>query len=483
MRFIDRIAAHAAADPDGTAVLDADGGALTYADLWDESGRTATRLAGAGVGPGSRVALASGRGAGHVVAALATWRAGAAVVPLDPGAAPPRRQQVLRAANPAATIRGDATVEPHGGPGPDTTAPLGLARCAEDGYYVFTSGSTGRPKGIAMPRAALDNLVAWQLPEIGARPRRRVAWFAPVAFDVSLQEITCTLASGGTLTVVPDAIRASPGALLAWLAEHRIEVLHLPYVALQMLAVQAVTSPLTTRLRLTEVITAGEALKCTPDIVGMFLRLPGARLTNQYGPSETHVVTRHALPGDPALWPALPALGTAVPGVRVTLRDAAGAEVAPGEQGEVCVDGIVLRGYVGEDAAEANARALGEGYYRTGDFAEERAGLLRFAGRRDQQVKIDGHRVEPGGVESVLVSHPGVREAICLVTGRDSLERALAAVVVGSAPHAELRAFLGARLHPSMVPRRFVTVDTLPLTPTGKADRLAAERLLGHGRA
>ncbi|MGC4986809.1 AMP-binding protein [Streptomyces sp. DT193] len=481
MRFIDRIAASAAADPYGTAILEG-GTAVSYAELWAESGRLAVRLAETGVGPGSRVALAAGRSAGHIMAALGVWRAGAAIVPLDPGATPLRRADVLRAAAPAATIAEDGTVVRHGGPGPDDTAPLGLGRCAEDGYYVFTSGSTGRPKGIAMPHAALDNLVAWQLPELGERPRRRVAWFASVAFDVSLQEITCTLAAGGTLTVVPEEIRSNPGALLAWLVEFRIEVLHLPYVALQMLAVQAATSPLTAQLRLTEVLTAGEALKCTPDIVRMFLSVPGARLTNHYGPSETHVVLRHALPGDPALWPALPALGTAVPGVRVTLRDAAGAEVAPGEQGEVCVGGIVMRGYVGEGAAEASARALAGGYYRTGDFASERGRLLWFAGRKDQQVKIDGHRVELEGVESVLLEHPGVKEAVCLLTGRESLARSLVAVVVGGAEPAALRSFLSARLHPSMVPRRFVMVDALPLTSTGKADRLAAARLLEPGR-
>ncbi|MFI6875975.1 AMP-binding protein [Streptomyces sp. NPDC050400] len=481
MTFLDRIAAQAAADPHAVAVLDGDT-AVTYAELWERAGRTAARLTAAGVGPGSRVAVAAGRGAAHVVAALGSWRSGAAVVPLDPAATPLRREQVLRAAAPAATIGGDGTVERHGGPGPDDTAPLGLDRCATDGYYVFTSGSTGRPKGIAMPRAALDNLVDWQLSDLGERPHRRVAWFAPVAFDVSLQEIVCTLAAGGTLAVVPEEIRARPDAFLDWLAETRIEVLHLPYVALQMLAVQAATSPLTARLRLTEVITAGEVLKCTPDIVRMFLRLPGARLTNQYGPSETHVVTRYALPGDPALWPALPPLGTAVPGVRVTLRDAEGAEVAPGEQGELCVGGIVLRGYVGEGAAEATARALAGGHYRTGDHASERAGLFSFAGRKDHQVKIDGHRVEPEGVESVLLEHPGVREAVCLVTGRESLARSLAAIVVGSAGQAELQAFLHARLPASMVPRRFVVVDELPLTSTGKADRLAAERLLAPGR-
>ncbi|RII13396.1 Plipastatin synthase subunit D [Streptomyces sp. YIM 130001] len=323
MRLIDRIAAHAAADPHAAAILD-EGGALSYAELWAESGRTAARLTEAGIGPGSRVALAAGRSAGHIVAALGVWRAGAAIVPLDPGAAPLRREQMLRATAPAATIADDQTVERHGGPGPDDTAPLGLGRSTDDGYYVFTSGSTGRPKGIAMPRAALDNLLDWQLPELGERPHRRVAWFASVAFDVSLQEITCTLASGGTLAVVPEEIRANPDAFLAWLVETRIEVLHLPYVALQMLAAQAATSPLVPRLRLTEVITAGETLKCSPDIVRMFLRLPSTRLTNQYGPSESYIITRYALPGDPAQWPALPPLGTAVPGVRVTLRDATG---------------------------------------------------------------------------------------------------------------------------------------------------------------
>lgn len=474
MTFLDRIEARVEADPHGIAILDGER-AVSYAEIWRESGLVADRLAAAGAGPGSRVALPSGRSARYVMSVLGVWRSGAAIVPLDPASSALRLERMCRAAVPAATVRADGSVERHGGPGPDRSSPLGLGRSAGDCYYIFTSGSTGRPKGIAVTRATVDNMVDWQLTELGGSGRPRIAMFAPVSFDVSIQEMGCALASGGTLAVAPEEVRGRPDLLLRWLCETRVEVLFLPYVALQMLAVQAAASPLTRRLRLTDVITAGETLKCTPDIVRMFRRLPGAQLVNQYGPSETHVVTRFTLPGDPGEWPALPPIGTPIPGVRVSLRDADGTEVAPGEQGELWIGGAApARGYVGEAAAEATARRFTDGYYRTGDFGYEGNGLLFFTGRRDHQVKIDGHRVELDAVESVLLEYPGVREAVCLTTGRDALSRTLVAVVVGTADTAALRAFLGARLHRSMVPRRFVAAGSLPLTSSGKVDRRAA---------
>ncbi|WP_372352810.1 hypothetical protein [Streptomyces sp. KL116D] len=166
----------------------------------------------------------------------------------------------------------------------------------------------------------------------------------------------------------------------------------------------------------------------------------------------------------------------------MTLRDAEGPRSRRGSRASCASAGSCCAAARGRGRGRANARALAGGHYRTGDHASERAGLFSFAGRKDHQVKIDGHRVEPEGVESVLLEHPGVREAVCLVTGRESLARSLAAIVVGGAGQAELQEFLHARLPASMVPRRFVVVDALPLTSTGKADRLAAERLLAPGR-
>jgi D-alanine--poly(phosphoribitol) ligase subunit 1 len=477
--FIERIAARTAADPQAVAILDGER-AVTYADLWGESGRLADRLSAAGLGPGSRVVLTGARSAAHVISALGVWRSGGAIVAMDPSYSALRLAQMRRATAPAATVHTDGSVERHSDPAlPDDSSPLGLGRFRDDCYYIFTSGSTGRPKGIAMPRPVVDNLVAWQLTEFRGLDRPRIAMFAAVSFDVSIQEMCCALASGGCLAVVSEEVRGRPDLLLDWLCANAIEVLFLPYVALQMLAVEAASSPLTRRLRLTEIITGGETLKRTPDIVRMFRRLPGARLVNQYGPSETHVVTSFALTGDPGLWPALPPIGAPIPGVDISLRNADGTKVAPGKLGELCVGGVaVARGYVGQDAVEATARQFRGGYYRTGDFASESDGVLCFAGRRDHQVKISGHRVEPDAVESMLLEHPAVRHAVCLTPGRDALSRTLVAVVVGSVEQAVLRAFLSARLPPPMVPRRFVVVDALPLTASGKVDRLRAAELL-----
>ena len=240
------VEAQAARTPDTLAVIHG-GESLTYRQLNERANGLAHRLAALGVGPEVRVGICLERGVGMIVSLLAVLKAGGAYVPLDPGYPAARlafmaadsavpvllTQESLRHALPALDGVRVLYVEREGvdarAEGPASGAgPANLA------FVLYTSGSTGTPKGVAMPHAGLVNLVAWHLAE-GTAPRHTLQ-FSSLSFDVSFQEIATTLASGGTLVLVDDALRRDPDELLRFMASHGVERLFLPFVALQSLA-------------------------------------------------------------------------------------------------------------------------------------------------------------------------------------------------------------------------------------------------------
>ncbi|HEX2077518.1 MAG TPA: non-ribosomal peptide synthetase [Longimicrobium sp.] len=488
------VTAQAHRTPDAVAV-ECGGEALAYGELERRARRLALHLRSLGAGPGVRVAFCLERSPEVVVAVLGILKAGAAYVPVDPGYPAERIEYMLHDARVPVVVtrRGLATalpVDPANavcfedeeawgtcppgsggwrGPTPDDPA-----------YVIYTSGSTGRPKGVAMPHRPLSNLLAWHQAELpGAR---RTLMFAPLSFDVSFQEVFTTLAAGGTLVIVPDAVRRDAPALLAALAELRVERLFLPFVALQQLADAAARGPFAAP-PLREVVTAGEQLRVTPQLVSLFRALDGCTLHNHYGPTETHVVTAHTLRGDPAAWPALPPIGRPILNSAVHLLGEDGCPVPEGEPGELYLAGAcVADGYLDRPALTAerfvpdpSSRRPGARCYRAGDLGRRLPdGSIEFLGRADDQVKIRGFRVEPAEVSAVLDRHRGVRESIVMAREAAPGERRLIAWVVPGVPaptEAELRRHAAASLPEHMVPSRFVLLDRLPLTPSGKVDR------------
>ncbi len=258
-----------------------------------------------------------------------------------------------------------------------------------------------------------------------------------------------------------------------------------PPVALYQLAEVAVAAPsagLSASLR--EVIAAGEALQISPRLGSFFASLPWCVLRNQYGPSETHVVTELALSWPPSMWPALPSIGRPIANVNCYLLDAHGQPVPLGVRGELYLGGVAAsRGYLGRpDLTEERFSADpfvndGTRMYRTGDVARWSAeGNLMFLGRADSQVKIRGFRVELGEIEAVLAESPALREAAVVIRGDG--DKRLVAYVVPAAEGAalsatSLRSFLRERLPDYMVPSAFVVLDRLPLTASGKVDKRA----------
>ena len=475
--------------PDAPAVVD-HSGALTYAEVDRRSRATAAALAAAGVRPGDRVGIALRRSRELPPAVLAVLRLGAAYVPLDPEY-PASRLTDMAEQSRLACIIVDTPARPswlaehvplHAvttqEPRDEFDAAGGLTVDGE-AYVIFTSGSTGRPKGVVMPHRPLTELVRWHKQHRHLGSAARTLQFTPLSFDVSFQEILTTWATGGCLVTVDEQTRRDPFALAEFLAQHRVERLFLPFVALEGLC-QAICRIRPKLPALRDVITAGEQLRITPAVREAFAEHLDARLHNHYGPSETHVVTAHTLGDHPVDWPVLPPIGRAVGAAELHVVGDKDQPVAPGQEGLLLVGGhAVADGYAGRPDLTAERFPVVPGLgrvYRTGDVVRVLpGGDLEFLGRRDHQVKIRGFRVELGEVEAALAESPAVAQVAVVAERLDNGSVRLVAHVAPTEAtefaEAALRAGLIGRLPEYMLPDRIVVHTRLPLTPSGKVDR------------
>jgi len=466
------------------------GEVLTYGELERRANALAWELVSDGVAPDQPVALCVERGFDLLVGVLGITKAGGAFVPLDPGY-PERRRAFMLQDSGARRLVGTAPGDEFAGrvfPLADLAATERPAPAVDVGgehlaYVMYTSGSTGRPKGVAMPHGPIARMVEWQVERSTCGPGDRTLQLAPFSFDVSVQEIFATFASGGTLCLVPEEVRRDPGSLLAFLCVSRARRLFAPFVALHQLARLAVHQN-TFPPDLREVITAGEQLRIDASMRTFFERMPDCTLDNQYGPTECHVVTAGRLAGPPSEWVELPSIGAPIRGARLHVLDEERRPVADGATGELYVGGTcVARGYW--NAPELTSERFlpepgrpGAEMYRTGDLVRRGAdGRFEFLGRADDQVKIRGYRIEPGEIENVLTSAPGVAQAAVVVRGGGAAGKQLVAYVVpeaeGALSQESLRAHLAAELPEHMAPSVVVTLRALPMSPSGKLDRAA----------
>ncbi len=472
--------------PDRPAVED-DISMLTYAKLDHCATALAARL---GVGSGSVVGVATPRSLHTAVAVLGVLKAGAAYLPLDLTYPRARTAAMLEHSRASVVVSTPdmlgGLVLPTGVSAVDVSDNSGqyqairahreTASSTDLAYVIYTSGSTGEPKGVAMPHRGPLNLVRWQRHRPGARPPGRTLHFSAMSFDVAVQELFDTWAGGGTLVIVGEETRRDPERLAAALRERQVERVFMPYVALQSLATALEDQPPPPWLR--EVVTAGEQLVITPAIRAFFRRLRNCTLENQYGPTETHVATAYRLAADPATWPDLPSIGHPIDGLTAYVLDGDLKPVRPGMAGELFLAGIgVARGYLhrpGLTAERFLTAPDGDVMYRTGDLVATGEEGLHFLGRIDDQIKVAGHRVEPGEVEAVLLTHSAVREAAVVArldgTGAKRLI-AYATAPSGEVGPSELRDFVAARLPPYMIPDSVQVLDNVPRTPSGKLDR------------
>ncbi|MFD3981393.1 amino acid adenylation domain-containing protein [Streptomyces griseus] len=495
---LDRFAERCRIAP-GRPAVEYAGRQLTYAELDAAAERVARRLTVDDVA-GSVVALCVDRSFNLPVGVLGILRAGAAYLPLDPGYPPPRLDFMLRDSGAGLLITQRDLADrfpapegtrvllldaaPSGEPGP---APAATAGAEDLAYVMYTSGSTGTPKGVAMGHGPLVNLIDWQCAASDCGEGARTLQFSAFSFDASFQEMFSTWAAGGCLVLVDEDVRRDPHRLLAHIDDHHVERVFMPFVALQALANAAVNQGRYPRA-LREVITAGEQLFVTPALRRFFGALPEARLENQYGPSETHIVTALRLGPDPGQWPGLPSIGRAIDGARIDVVGEDGGSLPAGESGEIAIAGpVVAHGYLGRPGPTAERFVPdplgppGSRRYLTGDHGRtEPDGLVHFLGRGDGQVKIRGHRVELGEVEAAVKALPGPADAAVVVHGEPGAGRRLVAYVLtgasGELP-ADARARLAETLPEYMVPVAVIAMDAFPTTPSGKTDRAALAAL------
>ncbi|MFC4066227.1 non-ribosomal peptide synthetase [Actinoplanes subglobosus] len=472
------IAARAATHPQATAV-EHHGVTRTYRELDDESTAFAKRLYARGVRPGDVVAICGRRSPERVVAVLGTLKAGAAFLPLDP-AFPVERLHLMLTRVAARIVVGDsagiarlAGVVPaytYDGLGPAPAA-AGTLPAVDDpdslAYVIFTSGSTGQPKGVALTHRGLDNVIAGHRAILALGPDDRVLQFAPFSFDGVVFETALAFGAGATLILAEDDELLPGDPLAGTIARCRVTYLGAPPSTLAVTPDPGVV-PLATLL------TAGE--QCPPHVAARWRR-PGRRFFNAYGPTETTIwATMELIESDEA-----PAIGYAYDGVRAHVLDDALHPVEAGAVGEIFIGGVqVARGYIGEPALTAERFVpdpFGDGdrLYRTGDLASVAAdGRITFLGRTDDQLKVRGHRIEPGEIEWRVAALPGVRDAAVAAVDVHGTTRLAAFYVADSGIDvAAARAAFRAEMPDWMVPATFTRVDELPRGTSGKVDRQA----------
>ncbi|MBW8873681.1 MAG: amino acid adenylation domain-containing protein [Acidobacteria bacterium] len=483
----DLFEAQARSFPEAPAVV-TDETTLTYGELERRANRLASFLSGLGVAPESLVAILLPRSPELVLAALAVLKAGGAYLPLDPQHPRERVRSMLEDSGARVVLTAAGILDGEEGierivldihraleeAAPEAPLPPPRALTPESlAYVIYTSGSTGRPKGVAISHRGLANLVGWHLRAYGVVPTDRATLAAAPAFDASVWETWPYLCAGASLTPLSFVQAAAPAALVGELARLGATFAFLPTP----LAEAVLADPDAPRPLLRALLTGGDRLKrAYPEAA--------VRLMNHYGPTEATVVTSWAPVARNGRRQTSPAIGRPIDNLRVHVLDERLRAVPIGVAGELHIAGDGLaRGYLGQPAATAErfipspfALERGERLYCTGDLVRLLPdGSLEFLGRADRQVKIRGFRVEPGEIESRLLQHGGVHQAVVSVWKDPYVGPRLAAHVVprntGAPPSpAELRGWLKAALPDYMVPSAFRMLDHLPLNANGKVD-------------
>jgi amino acid adenylation domain-containing protein len=484
--------ARACAGPARPALRDGDQ-QLSYGDLDRRCNRLAHALRAYGVGADVRVAIHVERGIDMVVGLLAILKAGGAYVPLDPAHPEARLMAMLEDSGsvllltqtrlrkalpigelPCLLIDDQAALADFSEDKPESPEPS-LRNLA---YVLYTSGSTGTPKGVMVEHGNLLNLVVDGSRRFTDDGSIDASFWTSFGFDASAFELFVPLALGGTLHIVPDAIRADADALLDWLIDRRISHAYLPPFFMRRL--REVADSRISALSLRRLLVGVEPL-LENELHRLVQLLPALHIHNGYGPTETTVYS--TCYSDIRAHARNAPIGTPIINTRIDILDDALQPVPPGVVGEIHISGLgVARGYLNQAQLTAERfirHDSGARMYRTGDLGRWMAdGQIEFRGRKDQQIKFNGVRIEPGDIEAALRSHPGVKDAaVVLRNPSDAESRQLVAYVVPLGEPmpttAELREYLAERLPVYMLPAAHVLLDELPLTVSGKLDARA----------
>ncbi|MEK0449956.1 MAG: D-alanine--poly(phosphoribitol) ligase, subunit 1 [Verrucomicrobiota bacterium] len=487
MHLLDQIAHWVRATPDRVAQISNDR-TITYGELGTRSDALAAWLDRELGDRRVPVAIHGHKEPEMLVTFLAAVKTGRPYVPIDISTPQARVERVVEISeagvlltpeNVAALSAGGAAYE--------------AARKVGEGdpfYILFTSGSTGEPKGVVITLANLNHYLAWMR---GAHDFTLGAEVflnhAPFTFDLSVHDIYLALSTGGTIFSLTKDVAADFRILFEALRKcGATQWMSTPSFAQMCMIERGFSQQMLPTMR--RFFFCGETL--APETASQMLeRFPDAEIFNTYGPTEATVavtsvrVTRELI-GECNPLP----IGHVMPGTEIIIRGENGQAVAPGERGEIVIAGPnVSPGYLRRpDLTEKVFAAHGSTrLYRTGDWGRDRGGMVFCEGRMDNQIKLHGHRIELGDMESNLRALDEIADAVVLpVKKGDRIDSVAAFVVLRGAKQgsdfeqaAKLKTKLGERVPPYMVPRKFIFLESFPMNTNGKADRKALAAQLG----
>ena len=468
---------------------------VNFAELEEQSNRLARFLQRKGVSRGDRVCFCLHKSISAIVSMVSIVKADAIYVPLNTQAPAARLRQMVQDASPRLIICDNRTRAVAEGMGEvlniddtaasiaaESEAPLVYKNNGDDiAYILYTSGSTGTPKGVMIRHSNIINATDWAVEELGITEHDRMSQHPPLYFDLSTFDLYCAFKAGATLCLVPEHASLFPGTLLKFMEDAGLTIWNsVPSVMVQMVLAGIITSDRLPKLR--KIFFNGEAFP-TKFLAEWMNVYPDKTFVNMYGPTETTVqcafypvaeIPREITKGIP--------IGSACRNVELVAVREDGRVAGAGEVGELYVGGLgVGAGYWNNPEKTAalfvrHPLDASKGImYRTGDLVILREdGNYDFIGRKDNQIKIRGNRIELGDVDAALYALPYIKEAAAIAvpdlqTGGSKL---VAFVDVQNADmHYPIKDDLLAAIPRYMVPDE-IRICVLPKTSTGKIDRV-----------
>ena len=478
MNLIERIDRWAAVTPEATAHI-SDGRTLTYGELRRQSDALACYVTARFDDDQRPIAVLGHREPEMLIAFLGAVKSGRPYVPLDTALPQPRIDTILETSRAALVLTPNDVLQFSAS---QVCGPARRGQGDEPFYILFTSGSTGEPKGVIITLASLEHFITWMLAEQRFTELGEVFLNqAPFSFDLSVMDLYCSLATGGTLFSISRDLLANPKELYRALRSSGVTTwVSTPSFAQMCLVEDKFSEAMLPHVR--RFLFCGETLP--PQTAAQLLkRFPKAEVWNMYGPTEATVATTSVRidAGILERYSPLP-VGRAMPGSEILIVNGNRELLPANQRGEIIIAGPnVSPGYLArpELTADAFFQYRGRRAYRTGDFGRFRDNLLFFEGRMDEQIKLSGYRIELGDIEANLRALATVRDAVVIPVIKEGTVPSLVVFVVLAArddasqfdlSH-RLRNQLSERLPSYMLPRKFVFLDAFPMTANGKVDR------------
>ncbi|HEU4962329.1 MAG TPA: amino acid adenylation domain-containing protein [Bacilli bacterium] len=490
---------------------------LTYGELQKQANQTANFLRDQGVQEGNAVLLVASRSLPLYSSLLGTLKAGAAYVPAEPDFPIERvltiladvqarvvladhawlQQHAERLPNGVTAVAIDAPEVADGGrflganslrEQPETAA--ALAPCADRPmYYIFTSGSTGKPKGVRIGQPSLLNFIDWFVTSFDVGPRSRVGQNASICFDASVQAVFSSLTTGATLYPVPEEARRDPSVWLAWLGEQ--EITHFDAVPShwgQLLEAAQSSSNLVALPQLRWIVLGGEALDYRRTERWRQTVQSPVRIAHVYGPTEATVNATWLTVEHDRTTGKVP-IGLPLPNYRLHVLDKQGRVCPPHVYGELYIGGVGLAdGYTDPEATRRSfVEHEGERLYKTGDLVRlvalaDGTRFFEFGNRVDEQVKVNGYRIELPEIEAVAETAPQIERAAVIIREVGTGKQIVCCYMAADDRRVELLDHLQRHLPSYMVPARVQRVEQLPVTTSGKIDRRRLAELVASVR-